>query len=81
MGIAAGGTVSLAPEPYHGRTTKIFHNGEGIFTNIEQEFEVVRYHSLVIAKPLPKDLELTAWTVDGLVMGVKHKQKMHYGSW
>lgn len=74
-----GGEVTHAPEVRHGRLSKIYHNGSDIFENIPQGISVVRYHSLIVLADLPKCLEKTAWTDDGLVMGLRHKQKPLWG--
>ena len=59
----------------HGKTSKINHNGKSIFKNIPQNFDATRYHSLVIEKEsLPSELEVTATSEDGTIMGVKHKE-------
>ncbi|MFV0388996.1 MAG: anthranilate synthase component II [Pyrinomonadaceae bacterium] len=74
IGEAFGGTVVRAPKPVHGKPAKIMHDGKGIFDGIESEFEVGRYHSLIVERDsLPKSLEITAETVDGLVMGIRHR--------
>src|SRR5438270_74733 len=70
LGLYAGCKVVHAPEPYHGRLSAVYHNNLGVFEGIPQGFNVVRYHSLMIQEPLTKDLIKTAWTEDGLIMGV-----------
>lgn len=74
-----GGQVVHAPEPYHGRISRIFHKKVGLFAGINQGFSAVRYHSLVAAYPLTPELEEIAWTSDGLIMGVKHQSKPIWG--
>jgi len=60
---------------YHGKTSPIKHNGEGIFAEIPQEFEAMRYHSLIVkSNTLPKVIEVTATTENGIIMGIRHKR-------
>ena len=74
IGEAMGGDVIRAPQLMHGKTSKINHTGKGLFRGLNSGFEATRYHSLIV-KPetLPKDLEVTASTDDGLIMGLQHK--------
>jgi anthranilate synthase component 2 len=80
IGQVFGGKIVHASEIMHGKTSKIFHKGEGVFRGLNNPFEATRYHSLVIEKTsLPDCLEVTAWTEteDGEfdeIMGVRHKQ-------
>lgn len=75
IGEVFGARVVRAPEPIHGKVSRIRHTGTGIFAGLPQELEVGRYHSLVIeASSLPPCLEMTAWTEDGLVMAVQHRE-------
>lgn len=75
IGYAFGGKIIQAKRLMHGKTSKIYHNKKGIFKSVENPFEATRYHSLVIdPKNLPECLELTAWTKDKEIMGVKHKK-------
>lgn len=74
MGQALGGDVIRAPSLFHGKTSKINHNGKGIFRGLNAGFEATRYHSLIVkADTLPDILEVTATTEDGLIMGMQHK--------
>ena len=74
MGQALGGEVIRAPSLVHGKTSKITHNGQGIFRGLNDHFEATRYHSLIVrADTLPDTLEVTATTDDGLIMGMQHK--------
>ncbi|OQY75677.1 MAG: aminodeoxychorismate/anthranilate synthase component II, partial [Ignavibacteriales bacterium UTCHB3] len=73
IGEQFGADVVHAPELMHGKTSKITHDGKGVFTNIEQHFTATRYHSLIIdEKTLPEELEITARSEDGIVMGLRH---------
>nr|MBP7653865.1 anthranilate phosphoribosyltransferase [Candidatus Dependentiae bacterium] len=75
IGYALGGKISGAKKIMHGKISKIFHNKTGIFSNINNPFNAVRYHSLVIDSDcLPEELEITAHTEDGTIMGVQHKK-------
>ncbi len=75
IGICYNGNVIKAKELMHGKTSKINHNGKSIFRNIPQNFNATRYHSLIIEKvSLPAELEITASSEDGTIMGVKHKE-------
>ena len=74
IGQAMGGDVVRAPELMHGKTSRINHTGKGLFRGLNAGFEATRYHSLTV-KPetLPQNLEVTATTDDGLIMGLQHK--------
>jgi len=74
-----GGQVDVADEPYHGRTSEIIHNAQGLFANLPNPLSAVRYHSLVARQPLPEGLEVTARTACGLVMAVEHKSRPLWG--
>ncbi|KNE59346.1 hypothetical protein AMAG_18154 [Allomyces macrogynus ATCC 38327] len=70
-----GGTVTYAGSIVHGKTSTITHDGKGLYADLPQNFSVTRYHSLAGDKAtLPDCLEVTSWTADGLVMGVRHKE-------
>ena len=59
----------------HGKTSLIYHDGKGLFDQLPNPFEATRYHSLALYRDdIPDDLEITAWTDSGLIMGVRHKQ-------
>jgi anthranilate synthase component II len=74
IGQAYGGRIVHAKRIMHGKTSMIHHTGEGVFADLPNPFEATRYHSLVIEREsLPECLELTAWTDDGEIMGVRHK--------
>jgi anthranilate synthase component II len=71
---AYGGHIVHAKRIMHGKTSMIYHTGAGVFAGLPNPFEATRYHSLVIEREsLPACLELTAWTDDGEIMGVRHK--------
>lgn len=72
---AFGGEVSRAPEPMHGRLSKIFHQERGIFRGLEQGIEVVRYHSLLCQGDVPECLQVDARTEEGLIMAISHRDK------
>ncbi len=68
-----GGAVVRADMVMHGKTSKIHHDGLGVFKNLPDPFEATRYHSLVVDEAtLPKNIKVTAWTDDGVVMGLRH---------
>ncbi|MEQ1813196.1 MAG: aminodeoxychorismate/anthranilate synthase component II [Candidatus Nitrotoga sp.] len=74
IGQAFGGKIIHAKNLMHGKTSAIFHNGNSVFKGLPSPFTVTRYHSLVIDRAtLPNCLEITAWTDDGEIMGVRHK--------
>jgi anthranilate synthase/aminodeoxychorismate synthase-like glutamine amidotransferase len=75
IGEAFGGTVGGASEIVHGKTSLINHNSVGVLQGLPEPFEAIRYHSLVVYKEgLPDSLEVTAWTDNGLIMGLRHKE-------
>jgi len=75
-----GARVVRAPEPVHGKTSPIFHVGTGLFAGLSDPFTATRYHSLIIERDsLPPELEVTAWTGDGLVMAISHRDRPHHG--
>jgi anthranilate synthase component II len=74
IGQVHGGHVIRAPEPMHGKTSLIHHQGQGVLRNLPQPFEAIRYHSLIVERStLPDELEITAETADGLIMGLRHR--------
>ena len=74
IGAAFGGKIIRAQQVMHGKTSPIEHTGVGVFKNLPSPYTVIRYHSLAIARDsLPDCLEITAWTADGEIMGVRHK--------
>lgn len=75
IGQAFGGKVVRAKEIMHGKTSEIEHTNVGVFKGLENPFTVTRYHSLVVEREsLPDCLEITAWTDDGEIMGLRHKE-------
>jgi anthranilate synthase component II len=79
IGQAYGGKVVRAPQPMHGKLSKITHTGKGVFKSLPKTFEVTRYHSLIVERQsLPGDLEVTA-EVGGLIMGLAHRRDPVHG--
>ena len=75
IGRVFGGRVIRAPEVVHGKVSRIRHDGRTIFSGLEDGFIATRYHSLIIEREtLPDCLEISAWTDDGLIMGVRHRE-------
>ncbi|MBF0417681.1 MAG: aminodeoxychorismate/anthranilate synthase component II [Magnetococcales bacterium] len=80
IGQAYGGLVVRAPHLMHGKTSMIQHDGTGVFRDLPVPFCATRYHSLVVAREsIPDCLRVTAWTDDGLVMGLRHREWMVEG--
>jgi anthranilate synthase/aminodeoxychorismate synthase-like glutamine amidotransferase len=74
IGQVYGGRVIRAPEPMHGKTSLIYHRGQGVLHGLPTPFEANRYHSLIVERSsLPTELEITAETDDGLIMGLRHR--------
>jgi anthranilate synthase component 2 len=74
IGQAFGGKIIHAKQLMHGKTSQIHHHGNSVFTGLPSPFTATRYHSLVIEREtMPDCLEITAWTDDGEIMGVRHK--------
>lgn len=75
IGHVFGGKIIKAPSLIHGKPSTIFHNKKGVFQNLSNPITATRYHSLIIEKETcPEELEITAWTEDGLIMGIQHKK-------
>jgi anthranilate synthase/aminodeoxychorismate synthase-like glutamine amidotransferase len=74
IGYAFGGDVVRAPVLMHGKVSTVKHDGRGIFSGVTQPFVAGRYHSLVVADPVPEPLEISARTDDGIVMGLRHRE-------
>jgi anthranilate synthase/aminodeoxychorismate synthase-like glutamine amidotransferase len=73
IGHVFGGQVVRAPQLMHGKVSPVHHTGRGVFAGLPTPFIATRYHSLIVAEPLPEVLELTACTAEGEVMGLQHK--------
>ncbi|MCM2413793.1 aminodeoxychorismate synthase component I [Streptomyces sp. RKAG290] len=78
IGLFGGADVVRAPEPRHGRPSPVLHDGTGLFAGLPSPFEAVRYHSLAVTG-LPDGLEATAWTPDGVLMGLRHRERPLWG--
>jgi len=74
IGVAFGGSVVRATQLMHGKVSTVQHDSRGVFRGISQGFTAGRYHSLVVADPLPDVLEAVARTDDGTIMGVRHRE-------
>jgi para-aminobenzoate synthetase component II len=75
IGAAFGGRVIRAPKVMHGKTSQIHHDCETIFYGLPQDFQATRYHSLIVErKSLPRELEISAETADGTIMGLRHRK-------
>jgi anthranilate synthase component II len=80
LAVVHGGRVVRAPEPVHGKVSAIHHGGSGVFAGLPEPFPATRYHSLMVERSsLPDSLAVTAWTDDGLVMGLAHASRPHWG--
>jgi anthranilate synthase component 2 len=80
IGQAFGGEVIHAKALMHGKTSQIHHDGKGVFAGLKNPFTATRYHSLSVEKKhLPAELEVTAWTEDGEIMGVQHRSRPVHG--
>jgi anthranilate synthase component 2 len=80
IGQVYGGKVVRAPAPMHGKLSRVHHNGRSVFRGLNNDFLATRYHSLTIApESIPSDLEVTATSDDGVIMGVMHKTHPVHG--
>jgi anthranilate synthase/aminodeoxychorismate synthase-like glutamine amidotransferase len=79
IGDVFGGQVVRAKRLVHGKTSPVYHYGNGLFTGLPSPFDATRYHSLIVAEPLPDDLEVTAFTTEGEVMGLRHRTHPIHG--
>ena len=78
LALAFHGSVEEAKQGMHGRKSQIYHDQNGIFKGIPSPFSVVRYHSLIV-NHVPNSLIVNATTMDGIVMGIQHKELPYYG--
>jgi anthranilate synthase/aminodeoxychorismate synthase-like glutamine amidotransferase len=75
-----GGVVERAPEPRHGKASRVMHHGAGLFAGLPNPFDAARYHSLVVREEgLPEELTVTAWSDDGVVMALSHRSLPVFG--
>ena len=75
IGYSYGGQIGQANKIMHGKSSHIYHNGQGILTGLPSPFSAIRYHSLEVQREgLPDCLEVTAWTEDGTIMGLRHRK-------
>jgi para-aminobenzoate synthetase len=79
LGHALSGLVATAPRAMHGRLSRVQHLGSGLFEGIPQDFSVVRYHSLAVTGPIGPEGRVTAWSGDGVVMGIEHRHRPMWG--
>ncbi len=80
IGQVYGGEVVRADRLMHGKTSPIHHHGSGVFAGMPNPFEATRYHSLIVRREtLPGCLEITAWTEEGEIMGLQHRQHPVHG--
>jgi anthranilate synthase/aminodeoxychorismate synthase-like glutamine amidotransferase len=79
IGFAFGGTITRAGQLMHGKVSAVHHDGRGVFQGVSQPFTAGRYHSLVVADPVPEELEVSARTDDGTIMGLRHRAKPIHG--
>jgi anthranilate synthase/aminodeoxychorismate synthase-like glutamine amidotransferase len=80
IGAALGGAIVRAQRLMHGKTSPIYHDGRTIFRGLSEPFDATRYHSLLIERAsLPACLELSAWTMEGEIMGVRHREQLLEG--
>jgi anthranilate synthase/aminodeoxychorismate synthase-like glutamine amidotransferase len=79
IGAVFGGQIVRAPALMHGKVSQVRHDGRGVFKGLSDGFEAGRYHSLVVAQPIPEALEASAWTDDGVIMGLRHREYPIHG--
>jgi len=74
-----GGTIAEAPRLMHGKVSTIHHTGQGIFTNFPSPFTATRYHSLIVEEPAPEGFDVTAFTAEGEIMAIEHREHPLFG--
>ena len=75
IGYSYGGKIVQAGEIMHGKSSQIYHNGQGVLAGLPSPFSAIRYHSLIVERQgLPDCLEVTAWTDNGTIMGLRHRR-------
>lgn len=80
LGYVFGAKVIRAPRLMHGKTSMVIHNGRGILSGLDNPFQATRYHSLILEREsLPSDLEVCAWTAEGEVMAIRHREHELWG--
>lgn len=79
IGEVFGGRVVRAQRLMHGKTSPIHHYGDGLFAGLPSPFDATRYHSLIVAEPVPDELKITAFTAEGEVMGLRHRTHPIFG--
>ncbi len=79
LGALCDAMVVAAPEPVHGRLSAVLHEDSPLFAGIPREFQAVRYHSLCVEQPLPPELRGIAWTSDGVLMALEHRERPLWG--
>jgi para-aminobenzoate synthetase len=79
LALVHGARIVAAPDIVHGRISKVFHRGDGLFAGIPQGFRAVRYHSLIVEPALPAALEPIGWADDGTLMAIRHRHRPAWG--
>jgi anthranilate synthase/aminodeoxychorismate synthase-like glutamine amidotransferase len=79
IGHSYGGAVVRAPRLMHGKTSPIYHKGDSLFSGVPSPFEATRYHSLIVEEPLPEGLSITAFTDEGEIMALRHREHPVFG--
>ena len=74
IGQVYGGNITRAPRLMHGKTSPVYHGNDGLFNGVPSPFQATRYHSLIVEEPLPDCLQIIAFTSEGEVMGLRHKE-------